>query len=237
MTAAFPDPQKYAFPDWVLFGDYFYYARDVVSFGDPLTVANLRDAYRKGIFPWYMEGVPLPWYCPEHRAILRFEDLHVPRSLAKERRKGQFTFTIDRAFPRVIEECSKAPREGQKGTWITADFIDAYTQLHEDGMAHSVEAWDEDGELAGGLYGVDAGGVFCGESMFHLRPNASKLSLLFLIDHLKERGATWLDAQVMTPHMHALGAREVRRAEFLRMLRETKTRNLELFGEVREATV
>lgn len=237
MTAAFPDPEKYAFPEWILFGEYFYYARDVVSFGDALTLANLREAYLKGVFPWYMDGVPLPWYCPERRAILRFDELHVPRSLAKELRKSQFTFTIDRDFPRIIAECSRARREGQRGTWITADFIDAYKQLHEAGMAHSVEAWDERGDLAGGLYGVDAGGVFCGESMFHLKPNASKLSLLFLIGHLQQRGATWLDAQVMTPHMYALGAREIRRDEFLRMLKETQGKNLKLFAQVHQTSV
>ena len=226
---AFPDPQTYMFPEWVLFEDYFYYAKDVVSFGDPLTQENLRDAYRKGIFPWYMEGVPLPWYCPEKRAILRFKDLRVPRSLEKERRKNKFTFTIDKDFISVITECSKAPREGQKGTWITTEFIDAFTGLHANGTAHSVEAWDAEGNLAGGLYGVDAGGVFCGESMFYKQPNASKLSLLFLIDHLKKRGSTWLDVQVMTPHMRALGATEIGRKEFLRRLRETQGFELNLF--------
>ena len=225
----FPDPQTHLFPEWVLFEDYFYYAKDVVSFGDPLTQENLRDAYRKGIFPWHMDGVPLPWYCPERRAILRFKDLHVTRSLEKERRKGKFTFTIDKDFRRVIQECSASPREGQKGTWITEEFIEAFTQLHESGMAHSVEAWDAAGELAGGLYGVDAGGVFCGESMFYRQPNASKLALLFLIDHMRKRGATWLDAQVMTPHMQALGAREITRKEFIRRLKETQGFDLNLF--------
>ena len=146
---SFPDPQTYLFPEWVLFEDYFYYAKDVVSFGAPLTQENLRDAYRKGIFPWHMEGVPLPWYCPEKRAILRFKDLHLSRSLEKERRKGKFTFTIDKDFAAVIAECSKAPREGQKGTWITTEFIEEFTALHESGTAHSVEAWCE-GVLVGG---------------------------------------------------------------------------------------
>ena len=112
---SFPDPQTHLFPEWVLFEDYFYYAKDVVSFGDPLTLENLRDAYRKGIFPWHMDGVPLPWYCPERRAILDFGDLHINRSLAKEQRKARFTFTIDKNFPAVIRECSLSPREGQKG--------------------------------------------------------------------------------------------------------------------------
>jgi leucyl/phenylalanyl-tRNA--protein transferase len=225
----FPDPQTHLFPEWVLFEDYFYYAKDVVSFGDPLTLENLQDAYRKGIFPWHMDGVPLPWYCPERRAILDFNDLHVSRSLAKEQRKGRYTFTIDKDFQAVIRECSLSPREGQKGTWITSEFIEVFTGLHEMGVAHSVEAWDAEGNLAGGLYGVDAGGVFCGESMFYRQPNASKLALLFLIDHLRSRGSDWLDAQVMTPHMRALGAREVRRNAFVHRLKETQSLGLNLF--------
>lgn len=116
-------------------------------------------------------------------------------------------------------------------TWITADFIRVYCEVHRTGMAHSVEAWDSNGDLAGGLYGVDAGGVFCGESMFYKRPNASKLALLFLIDHLRERGATWLDVQVMTPHMEALGAKEIARADFLAKLEATQRRRIVLFGD------
>ncbi len=210
-------------------GDFFYYARDVVSFGDPLTPENVRTAYLNGIFPWNMDGVPLPWYCPEWRAILVFEELHVPRSLQKLRRQGRFAFTIDQAFRRVIEECSEAIRTDQAGTWISPEFIDVYTQLHEEGMAHSVEAWDADGSLVGGLYGIDAGGVFCGESMFYRQPNASKLALLHLIDHLKARGSTWLDAQVTTPHMQALGTREIPRAEFLDRLAKAQSQQLNLF--------
>lgn len=226
----FPDPHTYEFPEWVLFDDYFYHATDIVSFGDKLTVENLRDAYRNGIFPWHVDGMPLPWYCPEKRAILRFKDLHIPRSLEKERRREIFTFTIDKDFSTVITECAKASRSGQKGTWITNEFVEVYTKLHNAGMAHSIEARDAEGALVGGLYGVDAGGVFCGESMFFKLPNASKLALLFLIDHLKKRGATWLDAQVMTPHMRTLGAREITRHEFLRRLRETQGFELSLFG-------
>ncbi|MGD9631224.1 MAG: leucyl/phenylalanyl-tRNA--protein transferase [Pyrinomonadaceae bacterium] len=226
---SFSDPAKYEFPEWVLLDDYFYYAKDVVSFGDELTIDNLRLAYRMGIFPWHMEGVPLPWFCPDPRAILRFKDLHVPKSLEKEKRRGRYSYTIDGDFRTVIVECSHADRKGQKGTWITGDFVNIYTDLHKAGMAHSVEVWNGEGLLVGGLYGVDAGGVFCGESMFHLEPNTSKLALLFLIDHLKSRGSTWLDAQVMTPHMRILGAKEISRKEFLRRLRETQGFELDLF--------
>jgi len=228
-STAFPDPRTYDFPEWVPVGDYLYYAHDIVAFDVPLTVDNLRVAYRNGIFPWHINGVPLPWFCPEKRAVLEFEELNIPRSLAKERRKDLFSFTIDKAFREVVKSCSSTKRADQGGTWITKDFIRAYVELHEAGTAHSVEAWDAKGDLAGGLYGVDAGGVFCGESMFYQQPNASKLALLYLIDHLRERGSTWLDAQVMTPHMKALGAKDISRHLFLGKLRDTQRMDLALF--------
>lgn len=225
----FPDPQNHDFPEWLLVGEYFYYAKDVVSFGTPLTAETVAEAYRIGIFPWYTKGVPLPWHCPAQRAILEFDELHIPRSLKKAQQKGPYSFTIDKDFRSVIKACAAARRPDQGGTWITSKFIDVYCELHETGMAHSVEAWDIEGKLVGGLYGVDAGGVFCGESMFHTASNASKLALLFLMDHMRVRGATWLDAQVMTPHLEALGAKEIGRGAFLDMLKETQSRNLSLF--------
>lgn len=225
----FPDPRTYDFPEWVEIGEYLYRADDVVAFGTPLSVENVREAYSKGIFPWYTEGVPLPWHCPTRRAILEFSDLRIPRSLEKERRKGEFTFTIDRAFRQVIHECSLAYRPGQGGTWITPEFESVYSQAYDAGFAHSVEAWDLRGELVGGIYGIDAGGVFCGESMFYKRPNASKLALLFLIDHLATRGSTWLDCQVMTPHMKALGAKELDRGRFLVKLKLEQDEDSKLF--------
>ena len=175
-----------------------------------------------------MEGWPLPWFCPRRRGILVFSEMHVPRSLAKARRRGEFRLTIDAAFRDVIEGCSELPRPGQRGTWITAEMIDAYDELHRRGHAHSVEAWIGD-ELAGGLYGVDAGGAFCGESMFFLAPNASKVALLHLVDHLEARGADWIDIQMLTPHMEALGARTETRDAFLRRLAATQARGLTLF--------
>lgn len=224
----FPDPATYDFPEWIAIGEWAYFAREVVSFGDPLTVDNVREAYSKGIFPWYMDSIPLPWYCPERRAVIEFKDLHIPRSLERVRRKNEFTFTINKAFRNVITECSRMSRPGQRGTWITDEFIKVYSQLHDEGFAHSVEVWAGD-ELVGGLYGIDAGGVFCGESMFYKQPNASKLALLFLIDHLRSRGSTWLDAQVMTPHIRAFGGKEIERYEFLKKLRKTQERGLILF--------
>ncbi|MEP6945258.1 MAG: leucyl/phenylalanyl-tRNA--protein transferase [Acidobacteriota bacterium] len=225
----FPDPRTYDYARWMIVGAYMYPADGVVYFGGRITVENLIQAYRMGIFPWYTRGIPLPWHCPHPRAILDLAEVHVPRSLAKIRRRGDLTFSIDRDFRGVIRQCALAYRPGQGGTWITREFENVYTQLHEAGMAHSVEVWDAEGSLVGGLYGVDAGGVFCGESMFFKVPNASKLALLYLIDEIKECGATWIDAQVMTPHLKVLGAKEVDRDEFLDRLRDTQSRGLEIF--------
>src|SRR5688572_14690955 len=130
MAARFPDPLTHEFPEWVLFDEYFYYSKDIVSFGDELTVENLRNAYRLGIFPWHVDGLPLPWYCPEKRAILEFSELHIPRSLERARRKNLFTFTINKDFNSVIENCARVSRRGEAGTWITDDFIRTYRELH-----------------------------------------------------------------------------------------------------------
>jgi leucyl/phenylalanyl-tRNA--protein transferase len=224
----FPNPRTHQFSDWVMVGGQYHYAYDIIGFGGELTIENLRKAYRSGIFPWHIDGLPLPWFCPEYRAILEFEELHIPKSLRKEFAKTEFSFTIDKDFPAVIKNCSKAKRSNGYGTWITSEFIRAYSEFHAAGEAHSVEVWNDD-ELVGGLYGIDAGGVFCGESMFYLRSNASKFALLHLIEHLKNRGATWLDVQVMTPHFKVLGAREIDRARFLDKLEETQSLNLKLF--------
>jgi leucyl/phenylalanyl-tRNA---protein transferase len=212
--STFPDPR--------------YAPSDIVAMGEDLRVETLREAYRKGIFPWPHDGLPLPWFSPRRRAVVFFDELHVGRSLRKAQKQGALTFTIDRDFRAVIQACAEAERPDQDGTWIAPAMIAAYTRLHEAGDAHSVEAWEDDA-LVGGLYGVDAGGIFTGESMFHLRPDASKLALLFLIDQLRERGATLLDCQVMTPHMEALGAREIPRARFLDALAEVQANGIRLF--------
>ncbi|MEP7213042.1 MAG: leucyl/phenylalanyl-tRNA--protein transferase [Acidobacteriota bacterium] len=228
-SKVFPNPRTYEFPEWVLFDDYFYHAKDIVCFGNALTVENLKAAYHLGIFPWHIDGMPLPWFCPAKRAIVEFADLHIPKSLAKARRRSEYTVTIDKDFRRVIESCSQTPRAGEAGTWITDEFIEVYTKLYYDGTAHSVEVRGANGDIVGGLYGVDAGGVFCGESMFHTESNTSKFALLHLIEYLQERGSTWLDVQVMTPHLKALGAKEITRKQFLRKLRETQDLELDLF--------
>jgi leucyl/phenylalanyl-tRNA--protein transferase len=204
---------------------------DIVAVGGNLHTLNLLRAYERGIFPWPIEGWPLAWFSPQERAIIEFKDLKVPRSLAKVRRRAPYRLTIDAAFRAVILACARVKRADEQGTWITAQMLDAYCRLHELGHAHSVEAWEGDA-LVGGLYGVDAGGAFAGESMFYLRPNASKLALLHLIEHLEQRGLDWLDIQVMTPHMQALGARTITRAEFLDKLAAARARKLKLFETV-----
>jgi leucyl/phenylalanyl-tRNA--protein transferase len=202
---------------------------DIVAVGGNLHTLNLLSAYARGIFPWPIEGWPLTWFSPQERALLEFKDLKIPRSLAKVRRRAPYRLTIDAAFREVILACARVKRAAEQGTWITPEMFRAYCELHELGHAHSVEAWEGDA-LVGGLYGVDAGGAFAGESMFFLRPNASKLALLHLIEHLQARGLDWLDIQVMTPHMQALGAHTVTRDEFLERLAAARARNLKLFG-------
>jgi leucyl/phenylalanyl-tRNA--protein transferase len=185
-------------------------------------------AYRRGIFPWPIDEYLLPWCCPEERAILEFKDLHVPRRLARVQRQMPFHFTIDQSFEEVIVSCAKVKRKGEAGTWITQRMIRGYCELHKKGHAHSVEVW-EGNTLVGGLYGVDAGGAFSGESMFCYRSNASKLALLHLIEYLQKKGLDWIDIQMMTPHMKALGAKSIDRSEFLRRLSLAQNRNLDLF--------
>jgi leucyl/phenylalanyl-tRNA--protein transferase len=214
----FPDPRN-ASPE------------GIVAIGGDLNTETLLRAYSQGIFPWPIEeGKPIIWASPAMRGIIEFEELHIPRSLRKEREKTRLTFTIDKDFPSIIHHCARTARPDQPGTWITSAMENAYNRLHELGYTHSVEVWDGD-ELVGGLYGIDEGGVFAGESMFHRRPNASKFALLHLIDHLKSRGAEWIDIQVLTPHMQILGAKEIPRDEFLQKLAAARARGLELFDE------
>lgn len=211
----FPDPRR-ASPE------------GIVAIGGNLHVETLRTAYRQGIFPWPIEGLPLTWFCPAERAVLNFADLHIPRSLAKERRRTSLRFTIDADFRGVINACADVERAEEDGTWITPQIVRAYCELHASSDAHSVEAWEEN-RLVGGLYGVAMDGAFAGESMFHLRSNASKLALLHLIEQLQGRGLDWIDIQVMTPHMEAFGATVIARDEFLERLARTRRRGLKLF--------
>ncbi|GAB4463152.1 MAG: leucyl/phenylalanyl-tRNA--protein transferase [Armatimonadaceae bacterium] len=215
-VSSFPDPRREG-------------TGDVVAWGANLHPETLRRAYRMGIFPWPHANMPLPWFCPDPRAVLEFDRLHIPESLEKARRKSSFTITIDTAFAEVIAACATVPRNGQDGTWITPVIQRAYCRLHQRGEAHSVEVWDADGHLVGGLYGVDAGGLFTGESMFHRASNTSKLALLHLIEHLSARGADFIDIQQLTPHMARLGAHEIPRPEFLDRLAAAQQQNRRLF--------
>ena len=201
----------------------------IVGIGGPLDVPTLQCAYRQGIFPWPHTGLPLLWFNPDPRAVLDFDALHIPERLTRRQRKLSLHFTVDQAFDTVIASCRKAPRSGQEGTWITPKIVAAFQALHRVGDAHSIEAWDESNNLVAGLYGVTAGGVFSGESMFHTVSDASKLCVLFLIEHLKERGATWIDIQTMTPHFEMLGAKEISRTDYLARLAAVQEVPLALF--------
>jgi leucyl/phenylalanyl-tRNA--protein transferase len=191
---------------------------DIVASSDTVWPELLIDSYEHGIFPWPSgEEDAIPWCSPKNRALLFFNELRLPRSLEKARRNDTLTYSRDQAFDAVIAACAESPRPGQTGTWITEGMLNAYRALHRLGRAHSVEAWREK-ELVGGIYGVDAGGAFSAESMFYREPNASKLALLHLIDLLKAKGSEWLDIQQLTPHLEKLGAREIKRLDFLRRL-------------------
>ena len=203
----------------------------LVALDRDLSPARLISAYQHGIFPWpdSMLAKAVPWVSPPRRAILEFSTLHVPRNLRRSRRSyDSLRYTIDGDFTGVIQACAAAPRAGQRGTWITPAMIAAYKELHRQGHAHSVEAWAGD-QLVAGLYGVSAGGVFTGESMFHRISDGSKLCVLQLIEHLQARGATWIDIQQLTPHFALLGAREIPRADFLARLATEQKAGRSLF--------
>ena len=200
----------------------------LLAVGGDLHPESLILAYSSGIFPWPIEGMPLPWFCPPRRAIIDFSSVHRSRSLRRTLRKTDLRLSVDEAFGRVMRGCAEVPRAEGNGTWITAEMLAAYGRLHEMGLAHSVEAWRES-ELVGGIYGVSIGNTFSAESMFRLADNASKLALVHLIDHLASRGLDWLDVQVMSPHVRALGAEEIPRDQYLRRLKETQAKNLDLF--------
>jgi leucyl/phenylalanyl-tRNA---protein transferase len=191
----------------------------LVAIGGDLHPDTLRRAYRAGIFPWPHQGLPLLWFSPDPRGVLDFDRIYISERLARKKRNTPLRFTINAAFDDVITACQTSPRSGQDGTWLTAPMKRAYRKLHMLGDAHSVEAWDPDGNLMGGLYGVTAGGYFSGESMFYRVSDASKLCVLHLVKHLEERGATWLDIQTMTPHFAALGAIDIPRNDFLERIR------------------
>jgi len=199
--ARFPDP-RHADAD------------GLVAIGGTLSVPNLLTAYRNGIFPW--SAAPVTWWSPDPRAILEFESLHVSRSLERILKSRRFEVTCDRDFRGVIQGCA-APAPGRQRSWITSEFVAAYLALHEQGHAHSVECW-VNGQLAGGIYGVSVGGLFAGESMFHRVDDASKVALVRLGRHLRARGYSLFDIQMLTPITQQMGGIEISRAEYLNRL-------------------
>jgi leucyl/phenylalanyl-tRNA--protein transferase len=185
----------------------------LLAAGGDLSASRLLAAYRKGIFPWYSEGQPILWWSPDPRMVLNVDDFRVPRSLRKRVKQNRFEIRSDTAFRAVVESCATTPRFGQYGTWITPSMIEAYDDLHARGYAHSVEAW-RGGELVGGLYGLTLGSVFFGESMFSHESDASKVTLVALVNLLRAIGIEMIDCQQETTHLAKFGARPIPRVRF-----------------------
>jgi leucyl/phenylalanyl-tRNA--protein transferase len=197
----FPDPQL-AEEDGLL------------AVGGDLSTERLLLAYQNGIFPWYSDDTPILWYSPPERFVLYPDELKISKSMRQVLRSGKFTVTVNQCFDKVIDACSLVPREGQDGTWITAEMKRAYIQLHDEGHAHSIEIWHEN-YLAGGLYGVQIGAVFCGESMFSKISNASKLALTYLCTTGLYK---LIDCQVHTNHLESMGAKVISREEYIKVV-------------------
>lgn len=189
----------------------------VVAIGGPFTPERVIAGYRGGIFPW--GGDPVRWHSPDPRAV--FFEIADPKRFGKLIRRGKFTVTFDRCFREVIQACADVHRV--EGEWITPAFIDVYSELHEQGYAHSVETWQDD-RLVGGLYGIQCRGLFAGESMFHLVDNASKVAFMALADQLKRIGIVLFDCQVINYHTYQLGAVQVHRRDYLRLLQQALKR-------------
>ncbi len=209
-------------PEEIVFPPHEFANEDgVLAFGGDLSAERLVYAYKNGIFPWFNEGEPIVWYSPPERMVLFPDEVRVSKSMRQVLRKNNFTITENTAFKDVIFNCRHIDRNDQFGTWITDDMEDAYINLHEKGIAKSIEVWHFDSTqcknvLVGGLYGVDLGnGVFCGESMFSKASNMSKVAFIHLA---KNSGYKLIDCQVHNEHLESLGAREIDRSEFLKWL-------------------
>ena len=189
----------------------------MIAIGGDLSVARLLLAYRSGIFPWYNEGEPIVWYSPDPRMVLFPEKLKVSKSMRQLINKNIFKVTFNTHFSEVIANCKIINRNDQLGTWITDEMQKAYTKLHELGIAKSVEVWLGD-KLVGGLYGIDLGTNFCGESMFSHVSNASKIAFIYLVEKLKNKNYNLIDCQVYTSHLESLGAQEIPRSDYLKYL-------------------
>ena len=194
----------------------------IVAFSRDLDCTMLADAYQHGIFPWpFGEDVPyIPWASPAERGVLFCDQLHIPKSFQRELKKNRFTFKVDSAFTEVITNCAKAERPGQDDTWITSEMIKVYTEFHHLNYAHSFEAYDENGVLAGGLYGISVGKIFCGESMFFRVSGASKFAFVKMVEFLQKQGVILIDTQMVTNATAAFGAKLVSRDEYLVLLEQ-----------------
>lgn len=201
----------------------------IVAWGGNLNPSRVIRAYQNGIFPWYSKNDPIIWWSPDPRLVMELNDFKLRKSLKKNMKK--FTYKFDTNFTKVMQNCASAPREGQNGTWIVDDMVEAYTELHGMGIAHSIESYYE-GELVGGLYGVVVGGIFCGESMFAKKSDASKAAYAVLIKHLKKWGYDLIDCQVPTDHLKSLGAKEVARDYYLMRLHKVNMDTIDHLWEV-----
>lgn len=188
----------------------------LLAIGGCLSSERLLNAYQHGAFPWFSEGDPILWWSPDPRLVLFPENLNISKKLAKTIRQNKFELTRNNAFDLVIEKCAQV-RADLEGTWITDEIKQAYSNLHQQGFAYSFEAWQND-ELVGGLYGVALGKVFFGESMFHHVNDASKVAFAYCVDYLKQHDFKLIDCQVYSQHLVSLGAIEISRAEFSRLL-------------------
>jgi len=209
----------------------------LLAIGGDLSIDRLKMAYSKGIFPWYEDGMPILWWSPDPRMVLFPKKMIISHSLKQSIKRQQFTVTIDTVFEKVIKNCSRTPRKGENGTWITREMKNAYIRLHEAGYAHSAEAW-LDGELVGGLYGVALGKAFFGESMFHHVTNASKVAFYHLVEKLSSWNFDIIDAQVYTNHLESLGGEMIPRSQYIQilegaLLREDITGSWEKRGAIR----
>ena len=190
----------------------------ILAIGGDLSPERLLLAYKSGIFPWFEQGEPIFWWSPNPRMVLFLDELVVSKSMRNILNRNIFKVTFNQNFREVISNCQKIKRDGQNGTWITNDMIEAYCKLNELGTAKSVEVW-QNGELVGGLYGIDLGHVFCGESMFSKVSNASKVAFIALVNQLKKENYKVLDCQVYNEHLESLGCREIDRTDFMEMLK------------------
>lgn len=190
----------------------------ILAVGGDLSTERILLAYKSGIFPWFNPNEPILWWAPNLRMVLFFEELNVTKSMRTILNRGIFEVTFNQEFRGVITNCRSVKREGQKGTWISDEMIEAYCKLNEMGIAKSVEVW-KNGELVGGLYGVDLGTIFCGESMFSKVSNASKVAFIALANQLKKENYKILDCQVYNDHLESLGCREIHRDEFMKILK------------------